>query len=165
MKKTTKAAICAGALGIAGLTTFATTGFGGDPPAPKASAPGEYRIVPVAVHATDTTAPATLRASKKGTKSKQPRITNLITNDPVPVAANDEIVAKLKCKSKQGIPLSGGLIAPPAPAQVAASVISRFEPNPPFGADKRTYWVGVRNFGAEASSFRATLVCAKGIKQ
>ncbi len=73
----------------------------------------------------------------------------------------------MTCTRKQGIPLSGGAISPPAPAKVANSVISRFAPNDLDGPlAPRTYYVGVRNLDEDnPASFRGTLVCAKGIDQ
>ena len=76
-----------------------------------------------------------------------------------------EVVAKLTCPRNKGIPLSGGAISPPAPADVAISVISRFNPNPPYEAEANNYYVGVRNSGGTPEDFRGTLVCAKGIDE
>ena len=73
----------------------------------------------------------------KRRRHKDPKVTNLITIEPVAVPANASIVAKLTCPRNKGIPLSGGAIAPPAPASVAVSVLSRFNPNPPYKADRR----------------------------
>ena len=109
---------------------------------------------------------AASRATGGERKTKGTTVTHLITTNPVPVAANEEIVAELICKKSQGVPVSGGAIAPPAPAQVAVSVVSRFNPNPPFEPEPGSYYVGVRNFDpVNPSEFRATVVCAKGIKE
>jgi len=161
MSKRTTGALCAAVVGCAGLTAFATTGFSDDP-ASDAGPAGQYRVLSPALEAAG--GPAPLAAAKKK-RPKPPKVTNLITTNPVPVPAGDEIVAELVCTPAQGMPLTGGAIAPPAPAEVAISVISRFSPNPPFEASPRSYYVGVRNFGATPQEFRATLVCAKGITE
>ena len=159
--KRTKSALCAAAVGCAGLAAFATTGFSDDP-TPKA----HFKVVSVAMQPEAT--PLAARESRRrrgGKRTKPPKLTDLITTNPVDVPANEEIVAELSCSRAQGIPLSGGAIAPPAPAEVAISVISRFSPNPPFDATPRSYFIGVRNFGDTPQQFRGTLTCAKGIKQ
>jgi hypothetical protein len=102
-------------------------------------------------------------AAKKG-KSKKPSIKDLITSDPVAVAASGTTVVSLSCGKSQGIALDGGVITPAPPSQVVVTTLSRRNPNPPFDSSKRNYYVGVRNLDAiNASTFRGTLVCAKGI--
>jgi hypothetical protein len=103
------------------------------------------------------------RAAKKG-NSKKPSIKDLITSDPVAVAASGTTVVSLSCGKSQGIALDGGVITPAPPSQVVVTTLSRRNPNPPFDSSKRNYYVGVRNLDAiNASTFRGTLVCAKGI--
>lgn len=166
MSKRTKSAICAVAVGCAGLVAFATTGFSDDP----TLAP-HFKVVSPALQPDGGQSAAQALARKppkKGGKTKKPKppkVTNLITTNPVAVPAGEEIVAELTCTPAQGIPLNGGAIAPPAPAAVAISVISRFSPNPPFDATPRSYFIGVRNFGDTPQEFRGTIVCAKGITQ
>lgn len=170
MSSRTKATLCTVAISGAALGAFAATGWSDDPPAGADG--GHFRIVEPAM---EVTGPALARAGAgagagkpkpKPKKPKKPKVTNLITTDPVTIAANDEIVAELNCKKSQGIPLDGGAISPPSPAQVAISVISRFNPNPPFNAPKQSFFVGVRNLDpVNPAEFRATLVCAKGIDQ
>jgi hypothetical protein len=155
-----KSALCAAALACTGGAAFAASGFGDDP-APTWS----HRYVTPALETASGHDPGELSLNRGG-KHRRPKVTNLITTQPVAVQPNEEIVAVLKCTKKQGIPLSGGAISPPAPAQVAISVISRFDPNHPDRQGPRTYYVGVRNFDpVEAAEFRATLVCAKGVDQ
>jgi hypothetical protein len=102
--------------------------------------------------------------AKKG-KSSKPSIKDLITSDPVAVAAGGVTVVSLSCGKSQGIALDGGVITPGPPSQVVITTLSRRNPNPPFAASKRNYYVGVRNLDpVSASTFRGTLVCAKGIK-
>lgn len=152
MNKRTMAALSAAAVGCTGLGAFAATGFGEDATAEA----DRVRLVRPALEATDREPPA---------KSKGPRITNLITIDPVAVAANDEVVTELTCKKSQGIPLSGGAISPPAPAQVSISVVSRYNPTT-LETPTRRYYVGVRNLDpVNPAEFRATLVCGKGIEE
>ena len=91
-------------------------------------------------------------------------ITDLITTDPVTVEANGSRVAVLACGKSQGIALDGGAITPAAPAQVLVSTLSRANPNPPFANSPKLYYVGVRNLDPVPTTFRATLVCAKGIE-
>lgn len=164
-----KAALCAAAIGCAGLG-FAASGFGDDPPAGADGGDSHLRIVKPAMEASSSSA-GLGRAPDKGErakpkKPKPPKVTNLITTEPVTVAAADEIVAELKCTKAQGIPLDGGAISPPAPAQVAISVLSRFSPNPPFDAPAGSYFVGVRNLDPlNPAQFRGTLVCAKGVAE
>ena len=71
---------------------------------------------------------------------------------------------KLTCRRRFGIALDGGVIAPPAPSEVAVSVISRFNPNT-LRTSPRSYFLGVRNLGAAEAQFQASLVCATGIRQ
>lgn len=167
----TKAALCAAAIGCAGLGAFAANGFSDDPPAGADGGDSHFRIVEPAMETSAETA-GLARASvgkaakAKPKKPKPPKITNLITTDPVTVAAADEIVAELKCTKAQGVPLDGGAISPPAPAQVAISVLSRFTPNAPFDAPAGSYFVGVRNLDPlNPAQFRGTLVCAKGVDE
>lgn len=169
MTTRTTGALCAVIVGCAGLTAFAASGFGDDP-APDAAVPGHYRVVPAAVQPAGggtSAGSAARKPPKHGSrrKHKAPKVTNLITTNPVAVPAGSEIVAQLTCPASKGIPLSGGAISPPAPALVAISVISRFNPNPPYAAEPRNYYVGVRNTGPTDQQFRGTLVCAKGINQ
>ena len=158
-----KAAITATAIGCAGLGAFAATVWGEDPPASPEGAVRAEIVRP----AMEPSAPAIARqAPQNRKKAKRPKINNLITSGSVPVAAGESVVAELKCKKSQGIPLDGGAIAPPAPAQVAISVISRFNPNPPFEAPAQSFYVGVRNLSpTDPAEFRATLTCAKGMDQ
>lgn len=163
MNSRTRTALCTAAIGCAGLGAFAAIGFGDDPPAGADGGESHFRIVEPAM---EVAGPALARAkAAKPRKAKAPKVTNLITTEPVIVPAIDEIVAELKCKKTQGIPLDGGAISPPAPAQVAISVLSRFNPNPPFDKPPQSYYVGVRNLGPTDQPFRATLACAKGIDQ
>lgn len=166
MRKTTMFAMSTLAIGCAALGAFAAVGIGDDAPA---RSDARFRIVePVMSSSGDARAETltTGQASKRPRKGRSPRITNLITTDPVAVPANDEVVASLTCKRSQGIPLTGGAISPPSPAQVSISVLSRFSPNPPFAKSGRSYFVGVRNLDpVNAAQFRATLVCAKGITE
>lgn len=151
----------AATIGCAALGIFAATGLGDDERAPDDR--DRFEIVRPSLEASDA-APALRVAGKR--KPKPPSVTNLITTNPVAVPANDEIVAELACTRAQGIPLSGGAISPPAPAQVAISVLSRFSPNPPFEATAGSYFVGVRNLDpVNPAEFRATLVCAKGVSE
>lgn len=146
------AALSAAAIGCIGLGAFAAAGFGDDPEAEA----DRIRLVRPALEATDR---------KPAKKSKAPRVTNLITINPVAVAADDEVVTELTCKKSQGIPLSGGAISPPAPAQVAISTVSRYNPTT-LETPTRRYYVGVRNLDPiNAAEFRATLVCGKGIEE
>ena len=164
------ASAAAAALAVTGA--FAAAGFGDDQP--SAAGSDRFQIVrptlertgsPAAmVNSRDSAARATRPSRPK--HPRQPKVTNLITTVPVAVAAGDTIVAELKCKRSQGIPLDGGAISPPAPAQVAISVISRFSPNPPFKATPGSYFVGVRNLDTvNPAEFRATLVCAKRLEE
>lgn len=165
MSKRTIAATCAGAIACVGLGAFAATGLGDDP-SPPADPLGSYEQVAPTLERSESDRARTLAKGKgtvKGKKAKKPRLTNLITSAPVAVAANEEIVAMLKCRPSQGVPVSGGAISPPAPAEVAISVNSRFNPNT-LAAPNRRYFVGVRNLGDSPSSFYATLICGKGIK-
>ena len=172
MSKWTTSAICSVMIGCGGLAIFAASGFGDDPgPAPTPLS--HFRVVSPAMQT--AAAPAASSARKppksgggKGGKSRQPKdpkVINLITTNPVAVPAGQEVVAKLTCPAARGIPLSGGAIAPPDPASVAISVISRFNPNPPYDAEPHNYYVGVRNTGTAAEDFRGTLVCAKGVDE
>ena len=119
-----------------------------------------YATVTPAMEASGGAGQANLLAKK----AKKPKVTHLITRDPITVEANQEIVARLQCANRDGIALDGGVLAPPAPDEVAVSILFRFDPNqgntPP-----RSYFVGVRNFGDADAEFRATLVCAKGIEE
>jgi hypothetical protein len=170
MSKRTTSAICAVMIGCAALAVFAASGFGDDP-APAPTPLAHFKVVSPAMETASGSAQAA--ASRKppkhgggGTKRpKPPKVTNLITTNPVSVPAGQEVVAKLSCPAARGIPLSGGAISPPAPASVAISVISRFNPNPPFEAEPHNYYVGVRNTGVTAEEFRGTLVCGRGIKE
>jgi len=166
------AVVSAVAIGAAAAGSLVATRFGDDPPAAAASGPVRFQIVRPALEQTGPAAVTTLGSrnpaarAPRPRKPKQAKIMNLITTVPVAVAADDEIVAELECKPSQGIPLDGGAIAPPAPAQVAISVLSRFSPNPPFEATPGSYFVGVRNLDiANPAEFRATLVCAKRVEE
>lgn len=170
MSKRMISTISATAIGCLGLGAFAGTGFGSDP-APAPTPISHSRIVSAQVEV--ASAPAAASSARKPPehqrgkrrKHKDPKVTNLITTNPVAVPAGAETVAKLTCPRNKGIPLSGGAISPPAPASVAISVISRFSPNPPYKAESHIYYVGVRNTGVTAEEFRGTLVCAKGIDE
>jgi hypothetical protein len=165
MSSRIKAGIVATAIGCAGLGAFAANGWGDDPPVNAGGGEPRLEVVRPALEAGEPSA-ARAGEAKRAKKAKTPRVTNLITTDPVPVGINSEVVAELECKRSQGIPLDGGAIAPPAPEQVAISVISRFNPNPPFEDKPQTFYVGVRNLSLTApAEFRATLVCAKGISE
>lgn len=97
-------------------------------------------------------------------KRKRPAITDLVTSSPVTVAAGSSRIVVLSCGRSQGIALDGGVIAPPPPAQVVVTMLSRANPNPPYANSRRNYYVGVRNLDpAVPASFRGSLVCAKGI--
>ena len=101
--------------------------------------------------------------AKKG-KGKRPAITDLLTRDPVTVEAGASRIIVLSCGRSQGVAIDGGVIPPPSPAQVVVTMLSRANPNPPYANSRRNYYVGVRNLDtASASSFHASLVCAKGI--
>ena len=160
MSNRTKSAFCAAALTCLGVAAFAASGFGDDP-----MTTGHYKTMKVEMAPAPTPAATSRDLSLDRRGRRGPRITNLITRQPLTVPAGDELVAILKCTKRQGVPLSGGVISPPAPAQVAASVISRFSPNPPYRQSARRYYVGVRNFGGEDEQFHATLVCAKGVRE
>lgn len=162
MSKRTMGALCAVALACTGAAAFAASGFGDDP------ATGTYGYVKPALEATSGPTGTTSRelALERRGKRRRPVVTNLITTQPVAVEPDSERVAILTCTKKQGIPLTGGAISPPAPAEVAISVISRYNPNDLAHLKPRTYYVGVRNLSkSAAASFNATLVCAKGIDQ
>jgi hypothetical protein len=155
----TKGALCATLLTCTGVAAFAASGFGDD-------AAMTSRVVKVAMEPASGPAGAASRElSLNRGKRRAPLVTNLITERPVTVEPNEELVATLTCAKEEGIPLSGGAISPPAPAEVAISVLSRFHPNHPIRLTPRNYYVGVRNLGDEPEQFNATLVCAKGIDQ
>ena len=170
MSKRMMSAIYAVMVGCAGLAVFAASGFGKDA-APAPTPISHFKEVsPAMKTAPGPAASAARRPPKHGGKGhkhkvKTPKVTNLITTNPVAVPAGAEIVAKLTCPKRKGIPLNGGAIAPPAPADVAISVISRFNPNPPYTMEPQNFYVGVRNTGMTAEDFRGTLVCAKGIDE
>jgi len=160
MSKGRIAAASAAAVSCLGLGALAGTGLGDDP----ATAPAvgsHYRIAEPALEQSD--GPSAARAQTLA-RQRGPKITNLITTQPQTVAAGEEQVVKLTCRRRFGIALDGGVIAPPAPAEVAVSVISRFNPNT-LRTSPRSYFLGVRNFDSAESQFRASLVCAKGIRQ
>lgn len=159
MSKRKTAAVCAAVASCAGFGALASTGLGDD----TESVPpvgGHYRIVEPALQpgGDQGAARAQTLARRRG-----PKITNLITRQPQTVPAGEELVLKLTCQRRLGIALDGGVLSPPAPAGVAVSVISRFNPNT-LRTSPRSYFVGVRNFDMEAQ-FRGSLVCAKGIRQ
>jgi hypothetical protein len=149
------AAVIAGAAAGA-----ATTAAWSDDPAPAANGGDVHQKI---VRPALEPAQAARAAARK--KAKKPKVTHLITSSPITVPANEEIVAEMTCKRSQGIPLSGGAIAPPAPAEVAVHVLSRFNPNPPYDGRPQNYYVGVRNLADAPAEFRATLTCAKGISE
>jgi hypothetical protein len=144
-----------GALACAGLGAFAAVGLGGS----SAPSPLNSRsdIVRASVRPADSAGRSTARAGD------QAKITHLITSNPINVGANNEQIAQLKCSRTQGIPIGGGAISPPAPAQVSISVLSRSNPNTG-GVPPRSYFVGVRNLGSSPAQWFATLVCEKGVR-
>ncbi len=116
-----------------------------DAPVPERAAPGEG-------------------VASKPRKSKRPSINDLVTSEPVTVDPASSRIAVLSCGKSQGIALDGGIIAPPAPAQVVVTMLSRANPFPPYANSRRNYYVGVRNLDpVSPAQFRASLVCAKGI--
>ena len=123
----------------------------------SASAPPEVLV-------TDPPMKRPAAAERKKGKPTKPTIKDLITSDPVAVAAGGTTVVSLSCGKSQGIALDGGVITPGPPSQVVVTTLSRRSPNPPFDSSKRNFYVGVRNLDTvNASTFRGTLVCAKGI--
>lgn len=144
-----------GAITCAGLGAFAAVGLGGS------SAPSPFtsnsNIVRAEVTPADGGGAATARAGD------QAKIIHLITANPVNVAANSEQIVQLKCGRRQGIPIGGGAISPPAPARVSIHVLSRTNPNTG-GVPPRSYFVGVRNVGTSPAQWFGTLVCEKGVK-
>lgn len=159
----TRTAIAATAIGCAGAGAVAASAWSDDPSPAADGGDVHQRIVRPAMERSPVA--AARQAAGERRKQKRPKVSNLITSTPITVAANDEIVAELTCKRSQGIPLSGGAIAPPSPAAVAVHVLSRFNPNPPYEAKPRSYYVGVRNLGPTEEQFLATLTCAKGVDQ
>ena len=161
MRLKTRFAVAAVAIAGAGAGAAATAAWSDDPDPAANGGDVHQRIVRPALE----TAPAQ-RAAAGRKKAKRPKVTHLITSTPITVPGGEEIVAELTCKRSQGVPLSGGAIAPPAPAQVAVHVLSRFNPNPPYDGKPQNYYVGVRNFDpANDAQFRATLTCAKGVSE
>ena len=158
----TRIAITAAAIGCAGAGAVAASAWSDDPSSAADGGDVHQRIVRPAMELAPT---AAREPSGERRKPKRPKVSNLITSTPITVAADDEIVAELTCKRSQGIPLSGGAIAPPSPASVAVHVLSRFNPNPPYEGKPQTYYVGVRNLGGTEAQFLATLTCGKGIDQ
>ena len=100
----------------------------------------------------------------KRRKRKRPAITDLVTSSPVTVDPASTRVVVLSCGRSQGVALDGGVIAPPPPAQVVVTMLSRANPNPPYANSRRNFYVGVRNLDpVSGAQFRASLVCAKGV--
>lgn len=97
-------------------------------------------------------------------KGRRASITDLVTSSPVSVDPGSTRIVVLSCGRSQGIALDGGVIAPPPPAQVVVTMLSRANPNPPFANSRRNFYVGVRNLDpVTAAEFRASLVCAKRV--
>src|SRR5690349_11220196 len=116
MNRRTRTAAAMAAVGCAGLGAFAASGWGDDPEPGADGGDVHQRLVRPAMEADGDTLGRD--APGRARKPKRPKVSNLISSEPITVAANEEIVAELVCRSSQGIPLSGGAISPPAPASV-----------------------------------------------
>jgi hypothetical protein len=158
MSKRTTSALCAVILTCIGAAAFAASSSGDDP-----TTTGHYEIVTPALSPAAAPAGATSRETvlERGTR-RRPRVINLITTNPVSVPPGKSVAAELPCKKRQGIPIGGGVLAPPT---VVTNVISRFSPEHPDRLKPRTYYVGVVNPTDQTEEFNATLICAKGIDQ
>lgn len=168
MRTRTSAALSVATASCVAFGAFATSGSG-DRPRSTVPGGGHYKEVtaalePAAARSFATEAGSRRRPPREPRKPKRPQITNLITVDPVPIAAASTVVVRLRCRRALGVPLSGGGIAPPAPASVAIAVDSRFDPRT-LTAPRRVYFVGARNFGDQPAEFNATLACGKRIEE
>ena len=171
MRSGKKALIGVGLVAVAAVATLLLLAPGGDSNRAAAlSVRIQHPVHPELRPASGVTRSPVLERSTPGEeqqgkrKSKNPYITDLVTTGPVTVDAGASRIAVLSCGRSQGIALDGGVIGPPAPAQVVVTMLSRANPNPPYANSRRNYYVGVRNLDpVTPASFHATLVCAKRI--
>ena len=146
------AAIAAGSLGA-----FAATGFGGDDESvhTRAVNAGAVEFEVAGGPATRTGEPVARRGRRK------PVVTHLITTQAIEADTGTSTFVPAKCPTGTGLPIGGGIVGPNAHA--AASVLSRFNPNT-LRAPRNRYFIGLRNDQGSAVTFRATLICGKGMR-
>ena len=139
-----------------GLGAFAATGFGGGDESvhTRAVNAGKVDFEVVGTPAGRTGEPVARRG--RGT----PVVTH-VKFVPVEAANLTSTFAVVRCPRGTGQPIGGGIIGPNAHA--AASVISRFNPNT-LQAPRNRYFIGLRNDSGATVTFRATLVCGKGMR-
>ena len=141
-----------------GLGAFAATGFGGgDEPAHQRAVNGGQVVLAAAGDGT----PA--RVAQRGTRRRRgPVVTHLISRNQIPAEPGLSTFVAVRCPRTTGLPIGGGVITNGA-ADFAPDVLSRFHPNR-FDTPRNRYFVGVRNDSATQQTFRATLVCGKGMR-
>lgn len=157
-------------LAAAGLGAFAATVFGGEdePAHQRAVNAGKVELELAGGNASArVTEPVARRGKRK------PVVTHLITTTSIPAYYQGQPIpdrppstgstfTKVKCPKGTGLPIGGGVITNGAP-DLAPDVISRFNPNT-FRAPRNRYFIGVRNDSLSQQSFRATLICGKGMR-
>lgn len=147
----TAMALAAGALGA-----FAATGFGGgDEPAHTPAVNAGKVEFEVAREATARTTQTAVRRARR----RLPVVTHLISSNAIAAPADSSTFTAARCPDGTGLPIGGGVITNGA-ADLAADVLSRFNPNT-FRAPRNRYFIGVRNDSAAEQTFRATLICGK----
>lgn len=143
------------AVAAAGLGAFAATGFGGGAePAHEVINAAKVEFAPAG---DGTAARATERRGRRG-----PVVTHLISTKDIAAPADQSSFVKAACPTGTGKPIGGGVITNGA-EDLAADVLSRFSPNG-FAAPRNRYFIGVRNDNVAEQTFRATLVCGKGMR-
>lgn len=144
----------------------AANGFGDRAPA----APGGFDDLGTPELTVASTGEARASGKKNKRKSKRQTVTNLVTTRAIPVDPGASVFIKLKCKVKEGKktvskgePVSGGAILPAEPG-LELTANSHFNPND-LSTDRRSHFVAVRNTGAEAATFLASVSCLDGVKE
>jgi hypothetical protein len=174
MSKRTILGGAAAVLAAGGLGAFAATGFGGGDESihDRAVNAGAVEFEVANAGAAASGRPVALRGRRK------PVVTHLISVDPIdayydgqnvmpppprePFVASGSTFVGATCPPGTGNPIGGGIITNGAP-ELASDILSRFHPLTLRTPGKK-YFVGVRNDGPAEESFRATLVCGKGMR-
>lgn len=157
-------------LAAAGLGAFAATVFGGEDELAHQRAVNVGKVE-LEVAGGDASGRATETVARRGKRT--PVVTHLITTTSIPAYYQGQPVPGggtstgstytfVKCPRGTGEPIGGGVITNGA-AELAPDVLSRFNPNT-FRAPRNRYFIGVRNDSLSQQSFRATLICGKGMR-